>query len=45
MNKTLKERAPRIIVHDAANEPDDSAEEASAQDSALKIDWGVLDRP
>ncbi len=45
MNKTLKERAPRIAAHDVADEPDDSEEEAGAQDSALKIDWGALDRP
>ncbi|MCK1281794.1 hypothetical protein IVB46_41925 [Bradyrhizobium sp. 61] len=45
MNKTLKERAPRITVHDVANQPDDSDEEAGAQSAALKIDWGALDRP
>jgi hypothetical protein len=44
MNKTLKERAPRIVVHDAANEPDDSEEETGAQSSPLKIDWGALER-
>ena len=45
MNKTLKERAPRITVHDVAEEPKDEEQEASAQGAALKIDWGALDRP
>ena len=43
MNNTLKARAPRIAVHDAANPPDDE-EKAAAADSALTINWGVLDR-
>lgn len=46
MNEALKERAPRIAVHDVANPPEDR-EQAAAADSnakALSINWGVLDR-
>jgi hypothetical protein len=48
MNNTLKNRAPRITVHDVKAPPADDEEDASANmasDQALKIDWGVLDRP
>ena len=48
MNNTLKSRAPRITVHDAAAFPadaDDADENAAAQGQALKINWGVLDQP
>jgi hypothetical protein len=45
MNNTLKDRAPRIAVHDIAlplTEEDDTKASADAADQALKIDWGVL---
>ena len=48
MNNTLKDRAPRITVHDVASPPsedDESADKAAAPDAALSINWGVLDRP
>lgn len=48
MNNTLKSRAPRITVHDAAASPadaDDADDSAAAQGRALKINWGVLDQP
>jgi hypothetical protein len=47
MNNTLKSRAPRIIVHDAAVPPsdDDDDDNTTSQGQALKINWGVLDRP
>lgn len=47
MNNTLKSRAPRITIHDAASPPaDDEDNHATASvNEALKIDWGVLDRP
>lgn len=41
MNKTLKERAPRITAHDV-NAPADKEEESSTSSQALKIDWGAL---
>lgn len=46
MGKTLKGRAPRITIHDAAVPPADEDEgkaNATAK-QALKIDWGVLGR-
>jgi hypothetical protein len=48
MNSTLKSRAPRITVHDAAVSPvdaDEADDNAAAQGQALKINWGVLDQP
>ena len=48
MNNTLKNRAPRIAVHDVAAPPADDEEDTNATataDQALKIDWGVLGRP
>jgi hypothetical protein len=48
MNNTLKSRAPRITVHDAAAAPadaDEADDNASAQGQALKINWEVLDQP
>jgi hypothetical protein len=47
MNKTLKTRAPRIIVHDAATPPqdDDDSTESAAQKQSLAINWGVLNQP
>ena len=47
MNNTLKTRAPRITIHDVAAPPDDeeSATDSNAQNQALTINWGVLDRP
>jgi hypothetical protein len=47
MNNTLKTRAPRIAIHDVASPPDDeeSAADSNAQNQALTINWGVLDRP
>ncbi len=44
MNTTLKTRAPRIVVHDIAQEPadEDEAEVAAAQDTVLKINWGAV---
>jgi len=41
MNKTLRERAARITVHDVKAPPDEE-EESSASSQALKIDWGAL---
>jgi hypothetical protein len=41
MNKTLKERAPRIAVHDVSAAPADD-EEAAATSQELKIDWGAV---
>ena len=41
MDKTLRERAPRISVHDVNVAPaDEEAKGSSAQE--LKIDWGAL---
>jgi hypothetical protein len=48
MNNTLKSRAPRVTVHDAAASPadaDEADDNAAAQGQALKINWGVLDQP
>lgn len=48
MNTTLKNRAPRITVHDAAAssaDGDEADDNAAAQGQALKINWGVLDQP
>jgi hypothetical protein len=48
MNNTLKSRAPRITVHDAAAllaDADDADDNAAAQGQTLKINWGVLDQP
>jgi hypothetical protein len=48
MNNTLKSRAPRITVHDAADQPadaDDAKASAGAVDQALTINWGVLGQP
>ncbi len=47
MNNTLKSRAPRITIHDAAETPteEDDAKASLAADQMLKIHWGVLDRP
>lgn len=41
MSKTLKERAPRIMVHDVRALADEE-EETSSSSQALKIDWGAL---
>ena len=41
MNGTLKDRAPRITVHDVANPPADE-EETTKTAAALNINWGVL---
>jgi hypothetical protein len=40
MNKTLKERAPRISAHDVNSPP--AEEETSSSSKALSIDWGAL---
>jgi hypothetical protein len=47
MNKSLKDRAPRIIVHDVLAPPidDDISSNSVSQDQVLRINWGVLDRP
>jgi hypothetical protein len=46
MNDALKTRAPRITVHDVAFPPaDEEGDSATTSAAALKIDWGVLDRP
>jgi hypothetical protein len=48
MNNTLKSRAPRITVHDAADQPadaDDAKASAGAVEQALTINWGVLGQP
>jgi hypothetical protein len=41
MSNTLKDRAPRISVHDV-NSPPDDGDEAPVSSNALKIDWGAL---
>jgi len=41
MNKTLKERAPRIAVHDVNVAPADDEDTATASQE-LTIDWGAL---
>lgn len=41
MNNALKDRAPRIKVHDA-NSPADTDEDSSSASQGLKIDWGAL---
>jgi hypothetical protein len=46
MNDALKTRAPRIAIHDVAFPPaEDDIDSATTSADALKIDWGVLDRP
>lgn len=40
MNNALKDRAPRIKVHDVDEAVDD--DESAAGQQALKIDWGAL---
>jgi len=42
MNNALKDRAPRIKVHDVDAVVEDE-EESSSGEQALKIDWGALD--
>jgi hypothetical protein len=42
MNGTLKDRAPRITVHDVKNPPADEGEMTTAATEEIKIDWGVL---
>jgi hypothetical protein len=41
MNKTLKERAPRIAVHDVNAAPAEDEDTVTASPE-LKIDWGAL---
>jgi len=41
MNKTLKDRAPRITVYDVSAAPADD-EEAASKSQELKIDWGAV---
>lgn len=41
MNNALKDRAPRIKVHDVNTSLDDEEESATAS-QALKFDWGAL---
>lgn len=41
MNNALKDRAPRIKVHDVDAAVEDE-EESSSGEQALKIDWGAL---
>ena len=47
MNATLKSRAPRITVRDAARQAADDEEDKAAepQDQVLKINWGALGPP
>jgi hypothetical protein len=43
MTKTLKERAPRISVHDVNTAPaDDDDDKAATASQELTIDWGAL---
>lgn len=43
MNKALKERAPRITVHDVNAPPaDDEDNDDSAASQTLKVNWGAL---
>jgi len=44
MNKMLKERAPRILVH-PVDEPPKDAEEPTQDAKGFDIDWGVFNRP
>lgn len=41
MNNVLSKRAPRISVHDVAQEPHEAREEVGST-AALKIDWGAV---
>jgi hypothetical protein len=41
MNKSLKTRAPRIVVHDVDEKPADTDEQGQAA-KGLEIDWGAL---
>jgi len=41
MNNALKDRAPRIKIHDVDAAVEDEEESASGE-QALKIDWGAL---
>jgi len=41
MNKALKDRAPRIKIHDV-NAPVDGDDDNGSGTQALKIDWGAL---
>ena len=46
MNKSLKNRAPRISVHDADKPPaDEESDESGQAAKAFEIDWGVLIKP
>ena len=42
MNKTLKTRAPRISVHDGAQEPEEEETGQVARDAVFAIDWEAL---
>jgi hypothetical protein len=42
MNRTLKERAPRITVHAADEQPADSEEESGQGAQTFEIDWGAV---
>ena len=42
LNKTLKTRAPRIMVHAASEAPIDAEIEADDAAKTLQIDWGAL---
>ena len=46
MNKTLKNRAPRVAVHDVDQPPDEEEDSKAAQAGAdLENDWGALVKP
>ena len=48
MNKTLKDRAPRIAVHDVDEPPPDESEQESSSaanaEKVFQVDWEVLNK-
>lgn len=42
MNRTLKERAPRITVHDVDKPPAEEAERSNQASKEFEIDWGIV---
>lgn len=42
MNTSLKDRAPRIMVHDVDQPPEGDTKDAEQAGKAFEIDWGAL---
>lgn len=42
MNRTLKQRAPRMAVHAADEQPADSEDESGQVGKSFEIDWGAV---